>query len=51
MDISLVVIEAEETDRELVKRASAFLGQSGANVGVVLNKTRAYGPRRLQQEL
>ena len=51
MDISLVVVEAEETDREVVKRASSFLGQSGANVGVVLNKTRAYGPKRLQQEL
>jgi Mrp family chromosome partitioning ATPase len=51
MDISLVVVEAEETDREAVKRASSFLAQSGANVGVVLNKTRTYGPKRLQQEL
>jgi uncharacterized protein involved in exopolysaccharide biosynthesis/Mrp family chromosome partitioning ATPase len=51
MDIALVVVEAEETDRDLVKRASSFLAQSGANVGVVLNKTRAYGPKRLQQGL
>ena len=51
MDIALLVVEAEETDRELVKRASTFLAQSGANVGVVLNKTRAYGPKRLRQEL
>ncbi|HXP63566.1 MAG TPA: hypothetical protein VN829_23885, partial [Dongiaceae bacterium] len=51
MDISLVVVEAEQTDREVVKRASSFLAQSGANLGVVLNKTRAYGPKRLQQEL
>ncbi len=51
MDISLVVVEAEETDREVVKRASSFLAQSGANVGVVLNKTRTYGPQRLHQNL
>ncbi len=50
MDIALIVLEAEETDRDLAKRAGAFLAQTGANVGVVLNKTRAYGPRRLQQE-
>jgi uncharacterized protein involved in exopolysaccharide biosynthesis/Mrp family chromosome partitioning ATPase len=51
MDIALVVVEAEETDREVVKRAGSFLAQSGANVGVVLNKTRAYGPKRLRQDL
>ncbi len=51
MDIALVVVEAEETDREAVKRASSFLAQSGANVGVVLNKTRSYGLKRLHQEL
>jgi len=51
MDINLVVAEAEETGRERVKRASAYLAQSGASVGVVLNKTRAYGPKSLQQEL
>jgi uncharacterized protein involved in exopolysaccharide biosynthesis/Mrp family chromosome partitioning ATPase len=51
MDITLVVVEAEETDREVVKRASSFLTQSGAKVGVVLNKTRTYGPRRLSHEL
>jgi Mrp family chromosome partitioning ATPase len=50
MDIALMVVEAEETDREAVKRAGAFLEQSGANVGVVLNKTRSYGPKRLQSE-
>jgi uncharacterized protein involved in exopolysaccharide biosynthesis/Mrp family chromosome partitioning ATPase len=51
MDIALVVVEAEETDREVVKRASSFLAQSGANLGVVLNKTCTYGPKRLQHEL
>jgi Mrp family chromosome partitioning ATPase/uncharacterized protein involved in exopolysaccharide biosynthesis len=51
MDIALVVVQAEQTDREVVKRAGSFLAQSGANIGVVLNKTRAYGPKRLQQEL
>jgi len=51
MDISLIVVEAEQTDRDVVKRAGAILTQSGADVGVVLNKSRAYVPRRLAQEL
>ena len=51
MDISLIVIEAEQTDRDLVKRAGALLTQTGATVGVILNKSRTYVPRRFQQEL
>ena len=51
MDMVFMVVESEKTDREIVKRASAMLSESKANVGIVLNKGRTYVPRRLQQEL
>jgi Mrp family chromosome partitioning ATPase len=51
MDMVLMVIESEKTDRELVRRASSLLAETKANVGIVLNKGRNYVPRRLQQEL
>jgi Mrp family chromosome partitioning ATPase/uncharacterized protein involved in exopolysaccharide biosynthesis len=51
MDMVLMVVESEKTDRQVVKRASSMLAESGANVGVVLNKGRTYVPRRLLQEL
>jgi Mrp family chromosome partitioning ATPase len=51
MDMVLMVIESEKTGQEIVKRAEALLNESRATVGVVLNKQRAYVPRRLCQEL
>ena len=51
MDMVLVVIESEKTDRDVLKRAMSLLGGSKANVGVILNKSRTYVPHRLQQEL
>jgi polysaccharide biosynthesis transport protein len=50
MDMVLMVIESEKTDREIVQRASTLLAESKAHVGVVLNKTRHYVPSRLEQE-
>lgn len=50
MDMTLLVLESEKTDREVVKRATALLGESKANVTAVLNKTRNYVPKRLHQE-
>jgi uncharacterized protein involved in exopolysaccharide biosynthesis/Mrp family chromosome partitioning ATPase len=50
MDMVLMVIESEKTDRELVQRATALLAQSKAHVGAVLNKTRTYVPPKLHQE-
>lgn len=50
MDIVLMVLESEKTDRGLVQKATALLEQSKAQVGVVLNKTRTYVPARLHQE-
>jgi polysaccharide biosynthesis transport protein len=50
MDMILLVVESEKTEREMVQRANALLEQSKASVGVVLNKTRKYVPDRLQQD-
>jgi Mrp family chromosome partitioning ATPase len=51
MDIVLVVVESEKTDRQVVQSATTMLIESKANIGLVLNKTRTYIPRALQQEL
>ena len=51
MDMVLLVVEAEKTDRDLVKRATALVSESKANMGVVLNKARTYVPQRLHQEV
>lgn len=51
MDMVLVVVESERTDRGLVQSACSLLGSAKVNVGVVLNKTSRYVPARLQQEL
>jgi Mrp family chromosome partitioning ATPase len=50
MDMVLLVVESEKTDRDVVQRATALLAESKAHVGVVLNKTRSYVPSRLHQE-
>jgi uncharacterized protein involved in exopolysaccharide biosynthesis/Mrp family chromosome partitioning ATPase len=51
MDIVLVVVEAEKSDRDVVKAATTMLTDVKANVGIVLNKTKSYVPKSLQQEL
>jgi Mrp family chromosome partitioning ATPase len=51
MDMALIVVEAEQTDGDVVKRAGKELALTGANVGIVLNKSRDYLPKRLSQEL
>jgi Mrp family chromosome partitioning ATPase len=51
MDMVLLVIESGKTDRDVAQRAAALLTDSRANLGVVMNKTRRYVPRRLLQEL
>jgi succinoglycan biosynthesis transport protein ExoP len=50
MDIVLVVIEAEKTDRDVVKKAATLLAESKPSVGAILNKRRNYVPKNLQQE-
>ena len=52
MDMVFLVVEAEKTDRDIVKRASQMLTEAKAtSVGVVLNKSHNYVPGRLNQEL
>jgi Mrp family chromosome partitioning ATPase len=51
MDMVMVVVESEKTDREVVQRAVNMLTEARANVGVVLNKRKQYVPKQLQQEL
>ena len=51
MDMVLLVIESEKTDREAVKRAASMLAESKANVSTILNKNRNYVPKRLLHDL
>jgi len=50
MDQVLMVVESEKSSRDTVRRAGAMLTDAGANVGVVLNKTRRYVPAALDSE-
>ena len=49
MDMMLMVVESEKTDRDAATRACDLLAKSNAPVGIVLNKTKAYIPEALQQ--
>jgi Mrp family chromosome partitioning ATPase len=52
MDMVFMVVEAEKTDSDIVKHATHMLSEAKAEkVGVVLNKSHNYVPRRLNQEL
>jgi uncharacterized protein involved in exopolysaccharide biosynthesis/Mrp family chromosome partitioning ATPase len=51
MDMVLLVVESEKTDRDVAKRVASMLSETKTNVGIVLNKNRSYLPRRLQQEI
>ena len=48
MDMVFVVVESEKTSRESLQRAAEMLTETGATVGVVLNKNRSYVPSRLE---
>ena len=50
MDKVLLVVEAEKSGRESVKRAFAQLSQK-TDVSVIFNKSRSYGPKWLEGEL
>ncbi len=51
MDTILLVVESEKTDRDVIKRAAALMGESQANINVILNQSRSYLPERLQHEV
>lgn len=50
MDMTLLVVESEKTDRHVAERATELLAQAKTNVGVVLNKNKSYVPTALQQD-
>src|SRR5260370_38455688 len=50
MDMVMLVVESEKTDRELVQRANSLLAQSQSNESGLLKKTRPYLPALLQKE-
>ena len=50
MDMVLLVVESEKTDRDVAQQANTWLAESGATVGAVLNKTRQYVPGRLHKD-
>jgi succinoglycan biosynthesis transport protein ExoP len=50
MDTVLLVVEAEKSNRDAVKRAYSQLAAK-TKVSVVFNKSRSYGPRWLEGEL
>jgi uncharacterized protein involved in exopolysaccharide biosynthesis/Mrp family chromosome partitioning ATPase len=50
MDKLLLVVEAEKSNREVVKRGYANLMAERNNVSVVLNKTHSYIPKALDTE-
>jgi Mrp family chromosome partitioning ATPase len=50
MDMTLLVLESEKTDRDIAAQAADLLAQSKTHVGVVLNKTKSYIPKLLHQD-
>jgi Mrp family chromosome partitioning ATPase len=51
MDMMLVIVESEKTDRDFAKRAISLVSDPKPNMGIILNKRRTYVPKLLQQEL
>jgi uncharacterized protein involved in exopolysaccharide biosynthesis/Mrp family chromosome partitioning ATPase len=51
MDMVLLVVESGKTDRDVAQRVATMLSDTKTHVGIVLNKNRSYGPRRLHQEV
>jgi polysaccharide biosynthesis transport protein len=51
MDMVLMVVESNKTDRDVARRAWTLLAESKATVATVLNKHRRYVPVWLQPDL
>ncbi len=50
MDMVLLVVESERTDKEIARQAAELLAGSRAPVGVVLNKSRNYLPSKVHHD-
>jgi Mrp family chromosome partitioning ATPase len=51
MERTILVVEAEETTKDKVKRARKLLTESHANLFAVLNKSHSYGPKSLDPDI
>ena len=50
MDMVLLVLESEHTDRDIAQQAVSMLANSRTHIGVVLNKTRNYLPSKAHHD-
>jgi uncharacterized protein involved in exopolysaccharide biosynthesis/Mrp family chromosome partitioning ATPase len=50
MDMVLLVVESEHTDKDLARQAATLLAASQAHVGAVMNKTRNYLPSKAHHD-
>jgi len=50
MDMVLLVIQSEKTNRDNAQQAVELLASAHTKIGIVLNKTRKYIPERLHRE-
>jgi Mrp family chromosome partitioning ATPase len=51
MDMVLLVVESEKTNREVATRTANLLAESKTHVGIVINKGRKHLPNRLHQDI
>lgn len=51
MDVVLMVMESEKTNRDVANQALEILSDSKAHLGGILNKTKSRVPRKLEQDL
>lgn len=51
MDVVLMVMESEETNRDVANQALELLSDSRAHLGGILNKTKSHVPKKLEQDL
>lgn len=51
MDVVLMVMESEETNRDVANQALELLSESRAHLGGILNKTKSHVPKKLEQDL
>jgi uncharacterized protein involved in exopolysaccharide biosynthesis/Mrp family chromosome partitioning ATPase len=50
MDMMLLVVESEKTQRHVLRQSTSVLNESKAKVSVILNKTQTYVPPQLHKE-
>jgi hypothetical protein len=51
MDKLLLVVEAGKSNKELIRRGYSKLMTERDNISVILNKTRSYVPKSLDNEI